>query len=159
MSNLHRIAPPLRFKIEFITLFAMSTASNICLPSTNAFWVLEITLANTLFNPLANTLANHLYNPPTKLIGLKSLKFFALPFFKIRTIKVAFKLHTKWPDLWNSLKKFVTSFFTNSHENCQNAMENQSGPEALSLLKLNNAPYTSFEKGFSSRATSESSRI
>ena len=72
--------------MESIASLAISTASIICRPSTKAFWDVEITLANTPFILLANTLANHLYNPPTKLISLKSFNSSAPPFLGINTL-------------------------------------------------------------------------
>ena len=94
MSSLHITASSLFFKTESKTSLATKTASRICLPCTKAFWALETTFPTTLFNLLAKTLANHLYRPPTKLIGLKSLKSSAPPFFGIKTIKVALRLLT-----------------------------------------------------------------
>ena len=150
MFNLQRIAPLFLFKIEPITSLAISTASIICRPSTNTFFDVEITLANTPFNLLASTLVSHLYSPPTKLIGLKSFKPSSPPFFGINTRKVAFRLRTKQPESWNSLKKFITSTFTKSHEHYQKAIGKPSGPSAFSPQNPDNAPkISSTVKGFS----------
>ena len=125
-----------------------------------AFWDIKITLANTLIIMLANILANHLYSPPTKLIGLKFFKSSTSHFLGINTRKVAFKLLTKVPDSWNYLKKFITSSFTKSQENCQNAIEKPSRPDAFSPQKPDSAPKTSSsEKGFSNTSTSNLSKI
>ena len=63
--------------MDSMASLAISEASKICLPSTKAFWASKITFPTTFLSLLAYTLANHLYSPPTKLIGLKSLKFSA----------------------------------------------------------------------------------
>ena len=54
-------------------------------------------LYKLLAKVLANTFANSLYNPPTKLIGLKSLRSSAPGFFGIRTRNVEFRLLTNLP--------------------------------------------------------------
>ena len=63
----------------------------ICLPSAKACWTSETTLPTAFFNLLANTL----YNPPTKLMGLKSFRSFIALVLGIKTKKVACKLLTK----------------------------------------------------------------
>ena len=69
----------LYFKMESMTLLAISEASKICLPSIKAFWASQITFPTTFLSLLVNTLANHLYKLPTKLIGLKSIELLIVP--------------------------------------------------------------------------------
>ena len=58
------------------------------LPPLHKFWDVEITLVNKPFSLLASTLVNHLYNPPTKLINLKSFKSSTPRFLGINTRKL-----------------------------------------------------------------------
>ena len=87
---------------ESITSFAIRDASKIYLPETKAFWSEEITPPITFLILLANTLAKSLYNPPNRLIGLKSPSSSAPPFLGIRTKNVALRLLRKVLCSWNS---------------------------------------------------------
>ena len=128
MSNLHNTLTLLLFSIESIASLAISIASNICLPSTKAFWNLETTLLTTFLSMFVNTLTNSLLRPFTKLIGLKSIRSHAPspPFLGIKTKKVALMLFTNLPWLWKSLKKSHRLFLHKTQLNFQKAIKKPS---------------------------------
>ena len=104
----------------------------------------------TLLILLANIFVRILYKPPTRLIGLKSLKSSTICFLGIKTKKVAFKFLTNLLCSWNSSKKLRTSFFTKSQLKDQKAKGKPSGPEALSML----SPVTVVQISSSDKASS-----
>ena len=85
LPNLQMIPLMLPLSLESITLFAIKIASKICLIPTKTCWKSETKLPTTLFSLFARTLARSLYKPPTKLVGLKSLRSSVPPFFGTRT--------------------------------------------------------------------------
>ena len=89
-------------------------------------------------------------------MGLKSFQSSAPTFFGIKTRKVTFSLLTNLLCSWNSLKKLITSSFTKSQANYQNAIVKPLGPRTLSPLQPTNAPCTSSSmKGTSKASTSK----
>ena len=114
-------------------------ASRICLPSTKAFWATFTKLLITFFSLFASTFARSLYKLPTKLIGLKSLRFSTPSFFGIRARKVEFRLLTNFPRRWKSLNSSIMSFFTISQLKIQNSVEKPFSPGALSPFRADKA--------------------